>query len=374
MNRFRRLLYISLCLLLTLSLFSNVYGAESSPGEQATYVLNHRVDGDDYNGPDIQYFSPYRLACTLDRKNITMKNCLFSLYNTVADEVIPAYCSDITVLANPNYAYRRMNLEDSTFSAGAAGQIRSIVVNGFYIMPIKGESDEAHAARVARELERLGDAAGVVDLTIGEAISGTQSAIWQAAHGTGMVYKDFLHSMYMEDVSDSVKYYDMCNEERYNGHVDYNGIENGNAKITTASDREVGGRIQTVYNYLMAQEPMAPMESIVSPASFREISGPFAADNADGTFDLTVTVTVNVRMEEGDALTLSASLADTYHTSAPLQNGSQTLTLKLNDVPSELIKEKVLLEIQGLQSGYDVYLFDSVGDRETSQSMVGMVD
>ena len=374
MNHYKRLLSLLLSVALVLSLFVTAYGAESSAGEQATYVLNHRMDGDDYNGPDIQYFSPYRLACTLNRKNITMKNCLFSLYNTVADEVIPAYCSDISVLANANYAYRRINLEDSTFAASAAGQIRAIVQNGFYILPIDGETDEENAVRVAQELERLGAAAGVENLTTGEAITGTQAAIWQAAHGSGLSYTDFLHSMYMEDVSDSVKYYDVCNEERYNGHVDYNGIENRNAKITKASDREVGGRIQSVYNYLMSLDPASPNASVVSPSDFREIQEAAAYDNADGTFDLKVTVVVNVRMEAGDSLTLTASLADKYSTSASLSNGTQTVTLTLNNIPNELMNQKVLLEISGQQSGYDVYLFDATGDRETSQSMVGMVD
>ncbi len=374
MNKYKQFLSLLLSVALMLSLFVTAHGAEISAGEQATYVLNHRMDGDDYNGPDIQYFSPYRLACTLNRKSITMKNCLFSLYNTVADEVIPAYCSDISVLANPNFAYRRINLEDSTFAAGAAGKIRAIVQNGFYIMPIKGESDEENAIRVAQELERLGAAAGVEGLTTGEAITGTQAAIWQAAHGSGLSYTDFLHSMYMEDVSDSVRYYDICNEERYNGHVDYNGIENGNAKITRASDREVGGRIQTVYNYLMSLAPMAPNASVVSPSDFREIQEAYAYDNGDGTFDLKVTVVVDVRMEAGDSLTLTASLADTYKASASLTDGTQTVTLTLSNIPNALINDRVLLEIAGQQSGYDVYLFDAVGDRETSQSMVGMVD
>ncbi len=374
MNINKRILVILLCIPLILSLFVNVLGAEISAGEQATYVLNHQVDGDNYNGPDLQYFSPYRIACTLGREKIQMKNCIFSLYNTTNDRVIPVYCSDISVLANPNFSYRRINLEDSTYAAGAAGQIRAIVQNGFYLMPIEGESDEAHAVRVEQELARLGAAAGVEDLTIGEAITGTQSAIWQAAHGSGLVYTDFLHSMYMTDVSDSVRYYELCNEERYNGHHDYNGIQNGNARLTTASDRWGGARIQSVYTYLLSLDPLPPNDSIVSTSDFRRIEGPYASDNGDGTFDLEVDVTVNVRVEEGDLLFLTASLSDTYETSAILSDGSQTVTLCINNVPEEFMDDKVILSISGQQSGYDVYLFDSVGDRETSQSMVGMFD
>ncbi len=369
-----RFLWLLMCISLLCSLIANALGAEASVGEQATYVLNHQVDGDGYDGPELQYFSPYRIACTLNQERIQMKNCIFSLYNTTNDQVIPVYCSDISVLANPNYSYRRLNLEDSTFAAGAAGQIRAIVRNGFYIMPIEGEASEAHEVRVRQELERLGAAAGVEDLTIGEAITGTQAAIWQAAHGSGLVYTDFLHSMYMTDVSDSVRYYELCDEERQNGHHDYNGIRNDNANLTTASDRWGGERIQAVYTYLLSLEPLPPGDSIVSASDFRRIEGPYATDNGDGTFDLEVNVTVNVRVEEGDLLLLTASPGEGYETSALLADGTQTVNLKLSGLPQELMTEKVLLSISGQQSGYDVYLFDSTGDRETSQSMVGVFD
>ncbi len=374
MNINKRILVVLLCIPLILFLFANVLGAETPAGEQATYVLNHQVDGDNYNGPALQYFSPYRIACNMGSERIQMKNCIFSLYNTTNDQVIPVYCSDISVLANPNFSYRRINLEDSTYAAGAAGQIRAIVQNGFYLMPMEGESDEAHAVRVEQELARLGAAAGVEDLTIGEAITGTQSAIWQAAHGSSLVYTDFLHSMYMTDVSDSVRYYEICDEERHNGHHDYNGIQNGNARLTTASDRWGGARIQSVYTYLLSLDPLPPNDSIVSTSDFRRIEGPYASDNGDGTFDLEINITVNVRVEEGDILVLTASLSDTYEASAILSDGPQAVNLKISNVPEELMDDNVILSISGQQSGYDVYLFDSVGDRETSQSMVGMFD
>ncbi len=374
MDKNKRFLAFFLCIPLLFALFVNALGAEIPAGEQATYVLNHQVDGDNYNGPALQYFSPYRLACTLNRERITMKNCLFSLYNTTNDQVIPAYCSDITVLANSNYAYRRINLEDSTFAASAAGLIRAIVQNGFYIVPIDGESDEAHNLRVEQELARLGELAGVEDLTIGEAITGTQAAIWQAAHGSGLSYTDFLNSMYMSDVSDQVRYYDICNEERINGHHDFNGIQNENARLTTASDRWGGKRIQSVYTYLMSLDPLPPNASIVSTGDFRRIEGPYASDNGDGTFDLEVNVSVNVRVEEGDFLVLTATAGENYKASAVLANGYQTVTLRIQNVPNSLKDDKVILSISGQQSGDDVYLFDAIGDRESSQSMVGMFD
>ncbi|MBR4308870.1 MAG: SpaH/EbpB family LPXTG-anchored major pilin [Oscillospiraceae bacterium] len=371
MEKIKRFLAVFLCIPLLCSIIVNFMGFARAADDNV-YVLHYQVDGDGYDGPEVQYFSPYRLSATLNKKAVQMKCCLFSLYNTVNDEVIPAYCADISILANANSAYRRINLEESTFSADAAEMLRAIVYEGFYLPHVEGESEESHNLRVEQELKRLGDAAGVKDLTIGEAISGTQAAIWQAVHGNGLVYTDFLHSMFMTDVSSSVKYYDICNEERYNGHVKYKGIQNDNAKIDAASDREVGGRIQTVYKYLMSLDPMEPIAGLVSATSFQEVTGPFATDNGDGTFDVKVTVTVYVRMNQGDSLTLSAYFDGANSSSVPLSNGTQTVTLQLKNVPEEYLEQELKLNISGMQSGYDVYLFDAQGGREASQAMVGM--
>lgn len=376
MNKYTRLLAFLLCIPLLLSILPGVSAAEITAGEKATYVLNYDSDNDDFDGPELQYFTPYRVQYRLNNSSLkTMKTCIFSLYNTVDDTVIPVYCSDIDTMAYANYTYRRINLEDSTYAAGAAGLIRAIVTYGFYLIPIAGETDEAHALRVEEELGRLSAATGVEGLTIGEAIAGTQAAIWQAAHGTSLVYNDIMYSAYKTDVSDTVRYYDICDEERWNGHLDYTGYNGELFKLTKECDTELGERIEAVYDYLMALPHMAPNDAIVSEASFVNVEGPFSFDNGDGTFDLEVTVTTNVRMEPGDTLTLTASLGNgAYTASAPLTNGTQTITLTFENIPNSLKSQSVLLEISGLQSGFDVYLFDAEGDRGTSQTMVGMVD
>ena len=378
MNKYTRLFALLLCIPLLLSLFPvmGVSAAEISAGEKATYVLTYDSDSDEYAGPELQYFTPYRVRYRMNNSSLkTMKTCIFSLYNTVDDTVIPVYCSDIDTMANSNYTYRRINLEDSTYAASAAGLIRAIVNHGFYILPVGGETDAEHAARVAVELEALGTAVGVTDLTIGEAIAGTQAAIWQATHGASLVYNDLMYSAYKTDISDTVRYYDICDEERWNGHLEYDGFNGELFNLTTANDKELGQRIEAVYDYLMALTPMAPQDTIVSTASFRGVQGPYFYDNGDGTFDLEVIVTTDVRMEAGDTLTLTASVGDgAYSASAPLTGGTETVTLTIKNVPSKMKSEKILLEIAGLQSGSDVYLFDAEGDRGTSQSMVGMAD
>ena len=76
MKLFKRILPLMLCVLLVLPLFTAV---QALGGEDATYVLNNQVDGDNYTGPDLQYFSPYRIEAVMDGRTITMRNCMFLL-------------------------------------------------------------------------------------------------------------------------------------------------------------------------------------------------------------------------------------------------------------------------------------------------------
>ena len=137
------------------------FAATTDDDDLSIYVLHHNVSDDDYDGPNLQYFSPYVTDYTFEGAPSYIQSNIFSLYNTVNKEVIPTYCTDIKVGALPDHRYRRLNLEDSTYAAGAAGKLRAIVREGFYIIPKSGESMDEHAARVAVKLQQLGAACGV---------------------------------------------------------------------------------------------------------------------------------------------------------------------------------------------------------------------
>jgi fimbrial isopeptide formation D2 family protein/LPXTG-motif cell wall-anchored protein len=365
-----------LALVVLLSLLATMLpcsiAAVTEEEDLSTYVLHHNVSDDDYDGPNLQYFSPYVTDYIFEGTPSFIQSNIFSLYNTVNKEVIPTYCTDIKVGALPDHRYRRLNLEDSTYAAGAAGKLRAIVRNGFYIIPKVGESMEEHAARVAVKLEQLGAACGVPDLTIGEAISGTQTAIWQAAHGDDLKYTDFLRTIYTTKMPSATKYYDLCNEERENGHIGYSVSAYGKVTVSEETDARITSRIRAVYDYLLTLAPMEASAKAVSPASFENLADPVWTLNEDGTYDVSVTTTVNVDMAAGDDLTLRASLDGTYYDAAALSDGRQTVTLSLEDVPGYASTEDVTLTIQGNQTVSVVFLYDAYGDRETAQSMIGM--
>jgi len=200
-----------LALLLVISAVPTASAADIT--EEDTYVLQRKGGNSSYTGPTMQYSSPYSTDYLYNGETGRNYPALYTMYNSRTGEVIPTYCTDIITTAHEGTVYRRLNLEDSSFTGSAAGMIRAIVRTGFYLVPIPGESDADHRARVEAKLSTLGKAAGVDNLTVGEALSGTQLAIWQAAHGSVLSYTTFARN-YPGKASDSaVKYATLCNEE-----------------------------------------------------------------------------------------------------------------------------------------------------------------
>lgn len=363
MNTLKRSLSLLMAVILLLSMAVMTVSAndEEDYVETDPYIYDHGVTGDGYDGPEFQYFSPYLLNYIYeDTPHSYHQIYVFSMYNTLTHEVVPAYCTDINVGAYNGHSYRRQNLEDSTYAADAASQIRTIMLNGFYPVPISGETIEEHNVRAKELLQELSEASGIEDLTVGEAISGTQAAIWQAAHGTTLSYTNFVSSVYTSKQPSKTKYYDLCHEERASGYA-----SKSNAEV-------IAPRIEALCNYLLSLEPVEASHKVVSPESFltKQISAPVA--NGDGTYNITVSTTIDVEMAEGDDLTVNAMIDKSHHTSASLHNGKQKVTLVLENIPAELAFEPVTLAIDGNQTVFDVFLFDAEGDRSVAQTMVGM--
>lgn len=364
--------FIAFALILALSLLNPMLvSAEDEYVETDSYVLHHNVSDNGYEGAPFQYFGAYITDYSYDGRQTYIQNNIFSLYNTQNNSVIPVYCTDIQVAASAGSYYRRINLEDSTVAASAASLLRAIVKNGFYLEPIENESEADHNARVKAELAYIGSKVGIPDLTIGEAISATQSAIWQAAHGTRLEFLDFVRTINSNNSKNSTKYYSICDEERKNGHIVYTKDAYGNVKIDPESDVYVNTRIRAVYDYLLSLEPIPPSEKTVSPSSFSKTTTPEYTLNADGSYDIRVSTEIDVIIGENDELTLSAVVDGTSFASAKLINGKQTVILTLKGVPAESKDSPVMLAIDGYQTVDDVFLYVAKAGRDKAQSMIG---
>lgn len=320
--------------------------------ESNTYVLNR-----DGNGESLYlYQSPCMIGYDLNNQyggnGVPIQAFVFTMYNSVTNEHFPTYCSDINITAVQGTDYRRLNLEDSSFSGSAAGRVRAILQNGFYIIPINGETDVAHAARVNAKVTEIANAAGLENLTVGEAIAATQTAIWQVIHGPVLSFPKFCRSVFKPT---NTKYANLCsyNELRYKN-------------VTLINDT-----IKTVYDYLLSLEPVAATQRTVAPSSFTKLHDPVLTANADGTYNISVTTTVDVDMVSGDSLTLKAQLNENYYAKKQLSNGKQDVTLTIKNVPAALASGEIRLSISGYQTATGFFFFDASGGRKTSQAMVG---
>ena len=316
------------------------------------YVFQRDGNGE----PLYLYQSPCMIGYNLNGANngadSPIQAFVYTMYNTKTEEHFPTYCTDINITAVQGAYYRRMNLEYSPFAGSAAGKIRAILQNGFYIIPVDGESDSDHAARVAARTAALGEAAGVADLTTGEAIAATQAAIWRAAHGSALTFPRFCRYVFNPS---NTKYGTLCS---------YSDLRYKDTSL-------ISSRIETVYLYLLSLAPVSATSQVVSASSFLKMENLVITDNDDGTCSVSVDVTVDVDMAENDSLMLYTTLGDIPSEEVLLRNGQQTCTLTIPAVPAEDVSAgDIKLFVSGTQTVSGFFYFDAEGGREASQAMV----
>ena len=352
--------------------------AEEEITEKNTYVLQRASGGTE---PNVSYASPYSFDYTYNGTTGWKTVEMFSMYNTFNEhELIPTYCLDMTVEAKPGVFYHRMNLEDSSYAASVAGRIRAIMLEGFYITNPGQYSDADHQTAINSKVSDISAAANakgfaVTNLTMGEAMSATQLAIWEVIHGEGLSFPSFART-YVNSSMSGVKYGTLCKEELIS--YQYGTIKQYYSSLTSMPAdmaARIPKNISTIYNYLLSLDPVPATSKVVSPSSFIDLNDPVLADNGDGTYDISVDVTVDVQMAAGDTLTLKADLKgyqDEQQPSASLTGGTSAVTLTIEDVPAAYIDGEVTLSVSGYQTGNGVFMFDAEDERGSSQTMVAM--
>ncbi len=358
----KRIIAFMLSVFLMLTFFAVfAYAEDGEITEKDTYILDRDANGDHL------YF--YQSACIPSRSlngypgapGTPAQVFVYTMYNPVNGDYIPTYCCDIETTAVLGSNYRRLNLEDSSFSKSASGMIRAILQEGFYLIPKNGESTEEHTERANAKTAALEKAAGLSKgtLTITEAIAATQTAIWQVIHGADLEFHTFCRQSLVSNIwSTNTKYASLCNKNT----------------VSHKTNADINATIEAVHKYLISLEPIEAEVNTVSPASFEDLNDPVFTENADGSYNVSVTATVNVDMAAGDTLTVKASLKNTYVAKANLVNGKQEIVLTLDNVPASYIADDIVLSISGHQTSKGYFYFDAEGKRGTSQAMVGYID
>lgn len=364
----KRILALALAGLLSVSALSTAAfadgGDEPSYAYTDPYVINYaKVDLGDYEAQaPYLYASPHmgsmqiRNLETGAMESWYTSQQVYNLINTAklsqggtgAYASLEAYCVDACTNAQSGYAYQRVNLEDAThFDDTAAARIRSIYLHSFpYIKDV-----DSIGAAVNAWLEETGDESRrIVDLTGAEAISATQYAIWQVANGqdvVGTAPYSWTAAQTAEELADDVVY-----------------IRDAYVDCTEKKSTHTADNIALLNRYLLALEGQTQAQKAVSAAAFSE-TRMTVTEGTDG-FHVVVDVQVDAQISREDELVLTATLGN-IRKNIRLEAGTDTYRFVFTDVETA---ENVYLEINGSQKVEDVFLFESKGGREGSQSMV----
>ncbi len=301
-----------------------------------SYVLEFGAEG----VPLYAYFSPFVPILTYDNVTISGYSILFGLKNTDNDEIIEtAYCTDLPVDAAEIANYQPINLSDSTYAATHANKLRSILLNSY-----------PHIS-----LETLAKKSGIDGISMCEAITATQLAVWKTAHGDIVEIKDFLAHA----------------NAGYNSGYSVENERNAYNKGTDEYKAAVKSRIKALYYYLMSLSEEAPSSTMISRSAFvSRDEEPTVTANGDGTYNIIAHTTVNVPGNSDVELTAFIDDGEWYATQE-LTAGKHAYEMVIRGVPEEYAYDTVTLSIDGEQTvEEEVFLLDSRGIRGTSQSMV----
>lgn len=301
--------------------------------------------GNNSKVPAYDYYSPFLPYLTYNNGSVAGYSILFGLYNESDDSVIHAYCTDMPVDA-VSTGYQRLNLTDSTYAATHADKLRAIVLNSF---PHK-------------DIRTLISASNITGLTEFEAVTATQLAIWKTAHDDTVQITDFLKQ------STNQSYYNSDSGHKDEARAEYDAYNNGSDEYKAG----VKSRIEALYNYLMALPPQTATSTVISTASFTERSNaPSVTPNEDGTYNVTVSATVDIPTDSNVKLTAFMTDNKSYYTTTTSDVTSGTYELTIKNVPAAYANGSVTLSLDGTQTvSEDVFLLDAEGIRGVSQSMI----
>lgn len=226
-------------------------------------------------------------------------------------------------------SFNRMNLEEIMDDA-IAEQIRDILLNSYPNVP----------------LETIQKNSGITDLTAAEAVGAAKIALSQ--YGSSGNFN--VQYAYDESLSEAVNYNIYCWQMELSTDV------SGNDPAQVAIKERMG----KIVNYFLNLPGVSAANQFVSAASFSDYNqAPIVTKNEDDTYNVTVSASVSVVMQENDVMTLTAVMGDgTHYAQTALANGVNTVSLVINNVPAELAYTEIKLAIDGVQTANaDAFMF-----------------
>ena len=304
-----------------------------------------------------------------------------------ATETVAAYCSDLSTNIQRYYpynAYKRINLEDSTYyDDDSAAYIRGIFEHGYWhdwtaedLANAQKDANEWLADQhpeitetdpATGEVTVIQSSPSIKGLTNAQALSATQAAIWHFANESA-------------ELSYCCTVDQMINLETTLDHT--------KVPLNETADENTENNINLFIEYLTHQKKVQPdQDSILfSDNQFVSTSAVFTTAG-ETNYDVTVGFQLVGEVESDDDLKVTATLGH-YTITKNLVNGTDALTadedgnyfITFHDLPYEEINEEserqITLNLSGTQLADGVYFYEAKpagGDsaRETSQNLVG---
>ena len=309
--------------------------------------------------------------------------------NGTDEENAAVYCCDLvtSIIDDETTDYLRTNLEDalkddenfvnsgyqSYYTPQNAAKIRFVLTNGYY--PGRDLADLARKAG-------LTEADGM--LTIGEALSATQYAVWNYSNTDNVELSSvYVYSLYLDDERMEGVKSDLINSEN-NALI---GEDGKNGQMQEA----VKKRIEAVYNYLTGDANQGTEnQSVIINFTDQHTVLMVANIDKDGTpsYDVTVKFKLKGTFSDNGNLNLTATLGDQKITCPLLGESSEklsadsdgyyTITFKDIEEACMTVNPSIGLTIDGYQEVEDgIYFYEPINpktkkvDRSYAQCFVG---
>ncbi len=256
---------------------------------------------------------------------------------------VPAYCTDAATDIRENARYRLENLEEGgSLDEETAGKLRAVLSQSFPRKSVRAIQARANAWLRRQGLPLLRD------LQSAEAILAAQAAVWKLT-GNG---NDTIRSLYSGTME--------LTEEDFQLLLSRTTVDEPSTQVETDS---TASNVESLFSYLCNLPPEEPGNALVSVRTFREAVYS-ARRETEGTFTVSVRVSLDMESDFRDCLTIRASCEDQCLSRRITGGGEYDFTFQ------GLSRETaVTVEILGKQYANDVYLF--AAEQGDSQPLAG---
>ena len=275
-----------------------------------------------------------------------------------------AYCCDFETNIEYTTDYKRINLEDSSyFNDAQAKHIRAVLQNAYPFVTME---------QMKESLKEGGMDGNFVDsLTRADLISAVQMAVWSYANIN-------------DAAADGLQYFSTIDVTKNQG-IYFTALHDYTSEIRDwlpgkrqrSYDADAEYRVNTLAEYLCNLKPVeSTAEQII--ISDVQVIRTKLAEHGDGTYDLTVLISVKGEILENDEVDIivssysedeSGNLTTTCAHSIDAVAGQMTYKTVINTRDADTIR----VEVKGVQDlPRGVYFYEPEGGREASQNLVGV--